>query len=101
MNIDRLKQLSLQPVNEPVVEYILEVDVETVEVMNDLIAELNAKNIAEEFVKEHLTFTGDTNSPMSKLMLSILGGVAEVERSLIRERQRPRRRFEKGEDWSR
>jgi DNA invertase Pin-like site-specific DNA recombinase len=40
-----------------------------------------------EFVKEHLNFTGE-DSPMSKLMLSILGGVAEFERSLIRERQR-------------
>jgi DNA invertase Pin-like site-specific DNA recombinase len=40
---------------------------------------LNAKGIAVEFVKEHLNFTGD-DSPMSKLMLSILGGVAEFER---------------------
>ena len=52
--------------------------------LQNLIAELNAKNIAVEFVKEHLTFTGDTNSPMSKLMLTILGGVAEFERSPIR-----------------
>jgi DNA invertase Pin-like site-specific DNA recombinase len=58
--------------------------------MHDLqnpIADLNSRNIAVEFIKEHLTFTGE-DSPMSKLMLSILGGVAEFERSLIRERQR-------------
>jgi DNA invertase Pin-like site-specific DNA recombinase len=55
--------------------------------LQNLIAELNSRNIAVEFVKEHLNFTGE-DSPMSKLMLSILGGVAEFERSLIRERQR-------------
>lgn len=40
-----------------------------------------------EFVKEALTFTGEDN-PMSTLLLSLLGAVAEFERSLIRERQR-------------
>jgi DNA invertase Pin-like site-specific DNA recombinase len=55
--------------------------------LQNLVAELNAKNIAVEFVKEHLNFTGE-DAPMSKLMLSILGGVAEFERSIIRERQR-------------
>jgi len=55
--------------------------------LQNLIADLNSRHIAVEFVKEHLNFTGE-DSPMSKLMLSILGGVAEFERSLIRERQR-------------
>lgn len=55
--------------------------------LQNLIAELNARHIAVEFCKENLAFTGE-DSPMSKLMLSILGGVAEFERSLIRERQR-------------
>jgi DNA invertase Pin-like site-specific DNA recombinase len=55
--------------------------------LQNLIAELNARKIAVEFLKENLTFTGE-DAPMSKLMLSILGGVAEFERSLIRERQR-------------
>lgn len=40
-----------------------------------------------EFVKESLTFTGQ-DSPMNTLLLSLLGAVAEFERSLIRERQR-------------
>lgn len=39
------------------------------------------------FVKEGQTFTGE-DSPMSNLMLSLLGAVAEFERSLILERQR-------------
>jgi DNA invertase Pin-like site-specific DNA recombinase len=55
--------------------------------LQNLIAELNARHIAVEFVKENLAFTGE-DSPISKLMLALLGGVAEFERALIRERQR-------------
>ncbi|WP_452471236.1 recombinase family protein [Paenibacillus farraposensis] len=40
-----------------------------------------------ELIKENLTFTGE-DSPMSTLMLSIMGAFAEFERALIRERQR-------------
>ena len=53
----------------------------------NLVADLNARGIAVEFVKENLAFTGDDN-PMSKLMLHLLGGVAEFERAVIHERQR-------------
>jgi DNA invertase Pin-like site-specific DNA recombinase len=48
---------------------------------------LNKRGIVVEFVKEALVFTGD-DSAMSKLMLTIMGGVAEFERTMIRERQR-------------
>lgn len=48
---------------------------------------LTERGVVVEFHKEHLTFTNDT-SPMSRLMLQIMGAVAEFERSLIRERQR-------------
>ena len=47
---------------------------------------LNGRGVVVEFVKEGLTFTGD-DSAMSKLMLTIMGGVAEFERAMIRERQ--------------
>jgi DNA invertase Pin-like site-specific DNA recombinase len=47
---------------------------------------LNARGVVVEFVKEGLAFTGD-DSAMSKLMLTIMGGVAEFERAMIRERQ--------------
>ena len=47
---------------------------------------LTSKKIKIEFVKEGLTFT-DEDSPMSKLLLSVMGAVAEFERALIRERQ--------------
>src|SRR5258705_5405908 len=39
------------------------------------------------FVKESLTFTGE-DSPMSNLLLSVMGAFAQLERELIRERQR-------------
>jgi DNA invertase Pin-like site-specific DNA recombinase len=38
-------------------------------------------------VKENLTFTGE-DSPMSNLMLSVMGAFAQFERELLRERQR-------------
>jgi len=47
---------------------------------------LNERGVAVEFVKESLVFTGD-DSAISKLMLTIMGGVAEFERAMIRERQ--------------
>lgn len=40
-----------------------------------------------EFVKEALVFTGD-DSPMSTLLLNVMGAFAEFERSLIKERQK-------------
>ena len=52
-----------------------------------LVQRLTEQNITVEFRKEHLTFTGN-DSPMEKLMLSVMGAFAEFERELIRERQR-------------
>jgi DNA invertase Pin-like site-specific DNA recombinase len=45
------------------------------------------RGVHVRFVKENLTFTGQ-DGPMSNLLLSLLGAVAEFERSMIRERQR-------------
>ena len=47
----------------------------------------NKRGVRIEFVKENLFFTGE-DSPMSNLMLSVLGAVAQFERDLIRDRQR-------------
>ena len=52
-----------------------------------LVAQLTDQKIKIEFIKENLIFTGE-DSPMSKLLLSVMGAFAEFERSLIRERQR-------------
>jgi DNA invertase Pin-like site-specific DNA recombinase len=78
-------------------EYLREGDVLVVHSMDRLarnvddlrriVKELTGKGIQVEFVKEHLVFTGE-DSPMSNLLLSLLGAVADFERSMIRERQR-------------
>jgi DNA invertase Pin-like site-specific DNA recombinase len=52
-----------------------------------IVQQLTRRGIKIEFVKEHLTFTGE-DSPMANLMLSVMGAFAEFERALIRERQR-------------
>jgi DNA invertase Pin-like site-specific DNA recombinase len=52
-----------------------------------IVQTLTAKGVRIEFVKEHLSFTGE-DSPMASLMLSVMGAFAEFERALIHERQR-------------
>jgi DNA invertase Pin-like site-specific DNA recombinase len=54
--------------------------------LRKIVRELTSKGVVIQFVKEGLTFTGE-DSPMANLLLSVLGAVAEFERSLIRERQ--------------
>ena len=55
--------------------------------LRKIVQALTQKNIQVQFVKENLTFTGE-DSPMSNLLLSVMGAFAEFERELIRERQR-------------
>ncbi|MGW4121046.1 recombinase family protein [Nocardia sp. NPDC004711] len=52
-----------------------------------IVRELTGRGVRVEFIKESLTFTGE-DSPMSTLLLSVMGAFAEFERSLILERQR-------------
>ena len=52
-----------------------------------IVRELTGKGVRVEFAKESLTFTGE-DSAMNTLLLSMLGAVAEFERSMILERQR-------------
>ena len=52
-----------------------------------LVSDITRRGIKIHFIKENLIFTGD-DSPMSKMILSIMGSLAEFERSMIRERQR-------------
>jgi DNA invertase Pin-like site-specific DNA recombinase len=51
-----------------------------------LVKELTAKQVKIRFAKESLEFTGE-DSPLSNLLLSVMGAFAEFERSLIKERQ--------------
>src|SRR5436305_2129381 len=53
-----------------------------------IVRELTEQGVTVEFVKNKLTFSGDSTDPMSKLMLTMLAGFATFERDLIRERQR-------------
>jgi DNA invertase Pin-like site-specific DNA recombinase len=55
--------------------------------LRKIVLDLTHKGVLVEFIKEHLTFTGE-DSAMSQLLLSVMGAFAEFERSLIRERQR-------------
>ena len=51
-----------------------------------IIITITSKHAQVNFVKEGLEFTS-SSSPMSQLMLSLMGAFAEFEHSLIRERQ--------------
>jgi DNA invertase Pin-like site-specific DNA recombinase len=54
--------------------------------LRQMVKDLTSRGISVQFVKEGLTFTGDDGA-MSVLLLSVMGAVAEFERSIIRERQ--------------
>lgn len=54
-----------------------------------IVRTLTDKGVKISFLKETLSFDPDqAAAPMSKLILSVMGAVAELERSLILERQR-------------
>jgi DNA invertase Pin-like site-specific DNA recombinase len=56
--------------------------------LRTLVDDLTGCGVVVRFVKESLAFSTDTTDPCATLMLSVMGAVAELERSLIRERQR-------------
>lgn len=53
-----------------------------------IVRELTAKAVTVEFIKERMTFKGDSHDPMQTLMMTMLGAFAQFERTLINERQR-------------
>lgn len=55
--------------------------------MRRIVREQTGRGVVVKFHKENLTFSGE-DSPMSHLLLSMLGAVAQFERDLIRERQK-------------
>lgn len=55
--------------------------------LRKIVKDLTGRGVRVQFIKENLIFTGE-DSPMSNLLLSLLGAVAEFERALIKERQR-------------
>lgn len=88
---------TLRPQLEALLEFVREGDTVVVHSMDrlarnlddlrKLVLTLTNRGIKVQFVKESLTFSGE-DSPMAMLLLSMLGAVAEFERSLIKERQR-------------
>ena len=54
--------------------------------LRSIVRGLTDRGVRVEFVKEKLTFTGE-DSPISNLLLSVMGAFAEFERALLRERQ--------------
>ncbi|WP_131795800.1 recombinase family protein [Fluoribacter gormanii] len=54
--------------------------------LRHLVKSLTQRDVVLRFMKENLVFKGD-DSPMSNLLLSIMGAFAEFERALIKERQ--------------
>jgi DNA invertase Pin-like site-specific DNA recombinase len=86
-----------RPQLQAALEYLREGDVLVIHSMDrlarnlddlrKLVTDLTVRGVIVEFVKEHLTFTGE-DSAMSKLLLSVMGAFAEFERALLKERQR-------------
>ena len=54
--------------------------------LEGLIGELTGKGVTVRFHREGLAFSGE-DDPMSKMLMQMMGAVAEFERALIRERQ--------------
>jgi DNA invertase Pin-like site-specific DNA recombinase len=86
-----------RPQLQAALEYLREGDVLVVHSMDrlarnlvdlrKLVDSITQRGVQVHFEKENLTFTGD-DSPMSNLLLSMLGAVAQFEREIIKERQR-------------
>ena len=56
--------------------------------LRNVVDALVARGVRVTFDKQNLTFSDDTSDPCAVLMLSVMGAVAEFERSIILERQR-------------
>ncbi len=54
--------------------------------LHSIVDELTGRNVSVKFLREGQTYSKNS-SPISKLMLGLLGSVAEFERSIIKERQ--------------
>ena len=52
----------------------------------DIVEELTNKGVTVQFMHPNLSFSGDGDSPINKLLFLLLAGFAEMERALILER---------------
>jgi DNA invertase Pin-like site-specific DNA recombinase len=53
-----------------------------------MVRELCARGVSVQFVKNDMTFSGNSENPQQNLMMTMLAAFAQFERALIRERQR-------------
>ena len=53
----------------------------------DLVDELTSRGVSVVFLREAQTYRAGAGDPMSRLLLGVLGAVAEFEQAIIRERQ--------------
>ncbi|MFM0323720.1 recombinase family protein [Caballeronia glebae] len=87
-----------RPQLQAALDYVREGDVLVVHSMDRLarntedllrtVRELKERHVSVQFVKEGITFSGVQANPMDDLMMTMLGGFAQFERAIIRERQR-------------
>lgn len=93
------KNIDARPVLQEMLDYIREGDEVYVHSMDrlarnlkdllTLVTTITDKGVTLHFVKENLTFEAKGNaSPFNKLLLGLLGSVAQFERELLLERQR-------------
>lgn len=94
------EKISAKDMNRPalkeLLEYVREGDTVIVQSLDRLarnlddlrkiVKDLTGRGIIVEFLKERLIFTSE-DTPLSNLLLSVMGAFAEFERALIRERQ--------------
>lgn len=59
----------------------------SVQDLHNLVDEIIGEGATVTFLKEQQTYSSDTRDPYPRLMLAILGGIAQFEREIIRERQ--------------
>ena len=93
------KNIDARPVLQEMLDYIREGDEVYVHSMDrlarnlkdllTLVTTITDKGVTLHFVKENLTFEAkEKASPFNKLLLGLLGSVAQFERELLLERQR-------------
>lgn len=56
--------------------------------LENIVNQLTSKGVEIRFLKENLNFNGDSENPMNRLLLQLLGAVSQFERSLINERRK-------------
>lgn len=56
--------------------------------LRKMVSELTNQGICIEFIQEKLIFVKDEKNPMATFLMSVMGAFAELERAMIKERQR-------------